>query len=90
MKKDRTDYALWGVIAGALFLAFGAAVLTSRAWTPEARLRLPVDAVNVGFWSVVLGWVFHAVAVLFGVRLSRRADRGAMADYDDQPPPPTD
>jgi hypothetical protein len=93
MRPYRTDYALWGLISGVLFLLFGAALLLVRNWTPEARARWPADAVYVAVWSLVLGGVFQSIAVRCGVRLSRTADPGPADDYDDRlsppPPPPT-
>ena len=87
MRKYRTDYSLWAIIAGGLFVLLGAAVVAGRDWTPEARSRLPADAVNVAFWSLVFGWVIHAVAVMCGIRATKPADPGPVADYDDKPPP---
>ena len=86
MRKYRTDYLLWGLIAGLLFLGLSTLIFTARDWTPEARVRFPADALNLAFWSAVFGWVFHAVAVMCGVRLSRRDDPGVQADYDDNTP----
>jgi hypothetical protein len=92
MKKYRTDYPLWGLVAGGLFLALGTILAVDTDGTPEARDQLPADAVNLAVWSAVFGWVLHAVAVVCGVRVSQPGDRQPLADYDDAPPamPPAD
>jgi hypothetical protein len=87
MKKYRTDYPLWGLVAGSLFLALAAITLLAKEdWTPEARAKVPVNLLNLAFWCAVFGWVFHAVAVVCGVHISRPGDQQPLADYDDQPP----
>ena len=83
MRKHSTDFRLWGLISGSTLLSIAV------AWAILEGFRSVtfVDAALVVIACSLLGWVFHAIAVLCGMRLSDSIKSSEALDYDDDPPP---
>jgi hypothetical protein len=79
MRQYPTDYLLWAAISGTLFGAIGIVWLTMEPIAPIDRLASDIAWLAGG--CALTGWVAHAIAVVFGVRLSGRSDGGQAADY---------
>ena len=86
MRKYPTDYRLWAVISGGLFLPAGVALVLAEGTGRPVRVLSGLAWLALA--CAVVGWIFHAVAVMAGVRLPNRADPTQATDYDDAPPPP--
>jgi len=88
-RSYRTDYLLWGALAGGVFVALGFADLfpIGSMWgrarslvtgnygcaTGDMVIEVGFQAVLLGVPAAAVGWVGHAAAVLCGLRLSGRA-----------------
>ena len=86
MRQYPTDYRLWGLISGCLFVPIATVWLL---YEPVGRVeRFMSDLVTLAICSAVAGWVLHAIAIVCGVRLTGGTDPAQAADYDDAPPTP--
>ena len=88
LRSYRTDYLLWAVLAGGVFVALGFADLfpVGSMWararalaagnygcaTGDMVIEVGFQAVLLGVPAAVVGWLGHAAAVLCGLRLSGR------------------
>lgn len=70
-----TDTSLW----------HRAMTLFTDKWREPSSgfIAVGFSAVVVAVPSVILGWPFHAVAVMCGLRLSRLPDPQPVIDYED-------
>jgi hypothetical protein len=93
VRKYRTDYRLWGLISGALFVppwAFLAAVELA-----DRRVHLRTDLAGqyagvtlfLAAAAASVGWLAQAIDVMQGGRPPERRPDPQASDYDDAPPP---
>lgn len=82
MRKYRTDDRLWGLISGSILLTIAVAWANLEGFRTVTFL----DLAAVLIACALLGWVFQALAVMCGVRLSGSIESLEALDYYDDSP----
>jgi len=90
-RQDPNNYRLWGLIAGGLFAVLMALNLLLAKGIPTQPHEL-TDFLQVAFAEAVvcgvIGWVFQALAVVFGLRPPNPFLDEQAQDFDDVPDGP--
>jgi len=91
MREYPTDYWLWGLISGGMFAFILGVWIFAENLLRDSFDRIVSDSLMLAGACGVVGWIIHALAVMCGVRLSKRPDPEQASDYRDDPPatPPT-
>jgi hypothetical protein len=100
LRSYRTDYRLWAVLAGGVFVTLGFADVfpVGSMWararalvagnygcaTGDMVIEVGFQAALLGVPAAVVGWAGHAAAVRCGLRLSGRA--AGQAGEPERPP----
>jgi hypothetical protein len=87
VRRYSTDYRLWGLIFGCLFVPNMVVWLMLEPVKIKNVDGILADSICFGCGCAIVAWVLHACLVLCGVRLTGSADPSQAADYDDAQPP---